>query len=129
MKNEHYDSEEAYRDAFGTALKPEYETIVRNGFLLQFDCPDLALERHLSYQDRPLGDFLGFVERVAATINKALENIPRDRVRLHVCWGNYEGPHALACLITGRGVAEDVVWAKLKSLAAGARIASERLGM
>ena len=93
MKNEHYDSEEAYLDALGTALQPEYEAITRHGFLLQLDCPDLALERHLSYQDRPLGDFLGFVERVVATINKALENIPRDRVRLHVCWGNYEGPH------------------------------------
>ena len=93
MKNEHYDTEEAYLAALGTALKPEYETIVKNGFLLQLDCPDLALERHLSYQDRPLGDFLGFVERVVATINEALENIPREQVRLHVCWGNYEGPH------------------------------------
>src|SRR5438445_6938406 len=93
MKNEYYDSEEAYLAALGTALKGEYETIVGRGFLLQLDCPDLALERHLSYQDRPLGDFLGFVERVVATINSALENIPRDRVRLHVCWGNYEGPH------------------------------------
>ena len=93
MKNEYYDGEEAYLAAIGAALREEYETIVRRGFLLQLDCPDLALERHLSYQDRPLGDFLGFVERVVATINKALESIPRDRVRLHVCWGNYEGPH------------------------------------
>jgi 5-methyltetrahydropteroyltriglutamate--homocysteine methyltransferase len=93
MKNEYYDSEEAYLAAVGAALREEYETIVRRGFLLQLDCPDLALERHLSYQDRPLGDFLGFVERVVATINTAIENIPRDRVRLHVCWGNYEGPH------------------------------------
>jgi len=93
MKNEHYDTEEGYLDALGAALKPEYETIVKNSFLLQLDCPDLALERHLSYQDRPLGDFLGFVERVVETINKTLENIPSDRVRLHVCWGNYEGPH------------------------------------
>src|SRR5246127_4858480 len=93
MKNEYYDTEEAYLFALGTALKPEYEAVIRHGFLLQLDCPDLALERHLSYQDRPLGDFLGFVERVVATINTALQNIPRDRVRLHVCWGNYEGPH------------------------------------
>ncbi len=93
MKNEYYDSEEAYLTALATALRGEYETIVRRGFLLQLDCPDLALERHLSYQDRPLGDFLGFVERVVAAINAALENIPRDKVRLHVCWGNYEGPH------------------------------------
>ena len=93
MKNEHYDTEEAYLDALAAALKQEYETIVRRGFMLQLDCPDLALERHLSYQDRPLGDFLAFVDRVVATINAALVNVPRDRVRLHACWGNYEGPH------------------------------------
>src|SRR5947207_1180527 len=93
MKNEYYDTDEAYLAALGQALSIEYEAIVESGFLLQLDCPDLALERHLSYQDRPLGDFLVFVERVVATINAALENIPRDRVRLHVCWGNYEGPH------------------------------------
>ncbi len=93
MKNEYYDSEEAYLDAVGAALQIEYDAIIRNGFLLQLDCPDLALERHLSYNDRPLGDFLGFVERVVAAINKAIVNVPRDRVRLHVCWGNYEGPH------------------------------------
>ena len=93
MKNEHYDSEEAYLAALGDALKIEYETIVASGFLLQLDCPDLALERHLSYQDRPLGEFLGFVERVVETINRAIVNVPLDRVRLLVCWGNYEGPH------------------------------------
>ena len=71
----------------------EYEAIVAHGFLLQIDAPDLAMERHVSYQDRPLGDFIGFVERVVATINAALANVPRDRVRLHACWGNYEGPH------------------------------------
>jgi 5-methyltetrahydropteroyltriglutamate--homocysteine methyltransferase len=93
MKNEYYDSEEAYLAAVGAALQIEYEAIVRNGFLLQLDCPDLALERHLSYNDRPLGEFLGFVERVVAAINTAIVNVPRDKVRLHVCWGNYEGPH------------------------------------
>ena len=60
---------------------------------MQLDCPDLALERHITYQDRPLSDFLGFVERVVAAINRALVNVPRERVRMHVCWGNYEGPH------------------------------------
>ncbi|HEV8031136.1 MAG TPA: cobalamin-independent methionine synthase II family protein [Stellaceae bacterium] len=93
MKNEHYDTEDSYLAALGEALKIEYETIVSSGFLLQLDCPDLALERHLSYQDRPLGEFLGFVERVVDTINQAIATIPRDRVRLHVCWGNYEAPH------------------------------------
>jgi 5-methyltetrahydropteroyltriglutamate--homocysteine methyltransferase len=93
MKNEFYDTEDAYLAAVATALQIEYEAIVRAGFLLQLDCPDLALERHLSFNDRPLADFLGFVERVVAAINMAIANVPRDRVRLHVCWGNYEGPH------------------------------------
>lgn len=93
MKNEYYDSEEAYIAAVAAALRIEYEAIVNAGFLLQLDCPDLALERHLSYNDRPLGDFLGFVERVVTAINQAIVNVPRDKVRLHVCWGNYEGPH------------------------------------
>jgi len=93
MKNEFYDSDDAYLAAVGAALKIEYEAIVKSGFLLQLDCPDLALERHLTYNERPLADFLGFVERVVETINQAIANVPRDRVRLHVCWGNYEGPH------------------------------------
>jgi 5-methyltetrahydropteroyltriglutamate--homocysteine methyltransferase len=77
----------------GQALRVEYEAIVGAGFLLQIDAPDLALERHVSFQDRPLGDFIDFAERVVATINQALENIPADRVRIHACWGNYEAPH------------------------------------
>ena len=93
MKNEFYDTEDAYLDAVAKALQIEYEAIFRAGFLLQLDCPDLALERHLSFNDRLLSDFLGFVERVVAAINSAIVNVPRDRVRLHVCWGNYEGPH------------------------------------
>jgi 5-methyltetrahydropteroyltriglutamate--homocysteine methyltransferase len=93
IKNEHYDSEERYLEALGQALRVEYEAIVGHGFLLQLDCPDLALERHVSYWERPLGDFLGFVERVVETINQALVDIPRERVRMHVCWGNYEAPH------------------------------------
>ena len=93
VQNEHYDSFENYLNALGAALQIEYETIVRAGFLLQLDCPDLALERHTSFRDRPLRDFIDFVEMVVAAINAALRNIPRDRVRLHVCWGNYEGPH------------------------------------
>jgi 5-methyltetrahydropteroyltriglutamate--homocysteine methyltransferase len=93
LRNDFYPNETEYLDALGAALRVEYETIVNHGFLLQLDCPDLAMERHMSYQDRPVGDFLGFVDRVVSTINAALVNIPRDKVRLHVCWGNYEGPH------------------------------------
>src|ERR1700684_1826894 len=92
IKNEHYDTEDAYLAAVGRALQVEYEPIAAQGILLQLDCPDLALEHHISFQDRPLGDFLGFVERVVETINAALSNIPRERVRMQVCWGNYEGP-------------------------------------
>src|SRR5271169_677016 len=91
--NEYYDSEDAYLAALGKALQVEYETIVNCGFLLQIDSPDLALERHMTYAEQPLTTFLDFAERVVATINKALVNVPRERVRLHVCWGNYEGPH------------------------------------
>ena len=93
MLNEHYPSLESYLNAVAGALKVEYETITSRGMLLQIDAPDLALERHTSYAQRPLKDFLGFVEMVIAAINGALENVPRERVRLHVCWGNYEGPH------------------------------------
>ena len=95
IHNEYYDFEEAYINALGEALRHEYEMIVERGFLLQLDCPDLALERHCSYRHRPLSDFLTFCELVVASINAALRNIPKDRVRLHVCWGNYEGPHDL----------------------------------
>jgi 5-methyltetrahydropteroyltriglutamate--homocysteine methyltransferase len=93
VKNEHYDTQEAYLAAIGAALQVEYEAIVKRGFLLQLDCPDLALERHVSFKAKPLSEFLGFVEMVIAAINTALRNIPRNRVRLHACWGNYEGPH------------------------------------
>ncbi|HYZ21355.1 MAG TPA: cobalamin-independent methionine synthase II family protein [Rhodopila sp.] len=93
MRNAYYDTEDAYLQALGRALQVEYEAIHKAGFVLQIDAPDLALERHVSYQDRPLSDFIGFAERVVETINQALENIPRDRVRIHACWGNYEAPH------------------------------------
>ena len=92
-KNEHYATEESYLAALGEALRLEYEAIVNNGFILQIDCPDLALERHVSYHDESDAKFLGFIERVVTAINHALRNIPRDRDRMHVCWGNNEGPH------------------------------------
>jgi 5-methyltetrahydropteroyltriglutamate--homocysteine methyltransferase len=93
VKNEHYDNEESYLAALAEALRVEYEAIVRNGFLLQVDCPDLALERHITFSDQPESAFVAFVDRVIASINHALRNIPGSQVRLHVCWGNYEGPH------------------------------------
>ena len=93
LGNKHYDSMEAYLAALGKALRTEYEAIVDHGFVLQLDCPDLGLERHVTFHEKPLAEFIAFAESVVAVINTALENIPRDRVRLHVCWGNYEGPH------------------------------------
>jgi 5-methyltetrahydropteroyltriglutamate--homocysteine methyltransferase len=93
VRNEYYDTLDAYLAALGAALRIEYEAIVGHGFLLQIDAPDLALERHTSYKDRPLAAFLGFVEAVVDVINRAIANIPRERVRLHACWGNSESPH------------------------------------
>jgi len=93
MRNEHYDTREAYLQALGSALRVEYEMIARHGFILQIDAPDLALERHMTYKDQPLAEFLRFAEEVVAVINTAIKSIPRDRVRLHVCWGNTESPH------------------------------------
>jgi 5-methyltetrahydropteroyltriglutamate--homocysteine methyltransferase len=93
MQNEYYDTFDNYLAALGEAVRVEYLTIVENGFLLQIDAPDLALERHVAFQDRPTSEFVEFVEKVVATINHALRGIPKENVRLHACWGNYEGPH------------------------------------
>ncbi len=93
VQNQHYESEEAYLSALSAALREEYSAIIHAGYVLQLDCPDLALERHGAWQDRPLADFLAFSERVVAAINDAIADLPRDRIRLHVCWGNYEAPH------------------------------------
>lgn len=93
MENRFYRDQQTYLDAVADALRVEYEAAIRAGFILQIDAPDLAMERHISYLDEPLDAFLGFVRRVVATINRALKGLPRERVRLHVCWGNYEGPH------------------------------------
>ena len=93
IPNEHYDTFDNYLDAIATALKVEYDSITRHGFLLQLDCPDLALEHHVTYAERPMAEFLDFVERAVGAINRSLADVPRENVRLHVCWGNYEGPH------------------------------------
>ena len=93
MKNDHYPTYEDYVFAVAEEMRKEYELIVSKGLVLQLDCPDLAMERHVSYQDEPLETFQEVVELHIEAINRALLNIPRDRVRLHVCWGNSEGPH------------------------------------
>ena len=93
MANRHYASHEDYVFALAEELRKEYEIIVAHGLTLQLDCPDLAMERHISYQDEPLSAFQDLVALHIRAINHALTNIPQDRVRLHVCWGNTEGPH------------------------------------
>ena len=93
MQNDHYDSLSEYVNAVADALKTEYEAVVAAGHVLQIDAPDLAMERHRFFAERPLADFLAFVELVVAALNRALAGLPREKVRLHVCWGNYEGPH------------------------------------
>ena len=93
MANRYYASHEEYVFALAGELRKEYQIIVRNGLTLQLDCPDLAMERHVSYQDEPLSAFRDVVALHVRAINYALSDIPRDRVRLHVCWGNSEGPH------------------------------------
>lgn len=93
LRNQYYDSLQDYLDAVGKALQVEYEAIVQSGFVLQIDAPDLAMERHVTYKDAPLSEFQEFVEMVIGVINRSLANVPRDRVRLHVCWGNSESPH------------------------------------
>ena len=93
MENRHYPSRQDYVRAVAAALRTEYRAIVGRGLLLQIDAPDLAMERHNLFADRPVRDFLDWVELVVASINDALEGIDPADVRLHVCWGNYEGPH------------------------------------
>jgi 5-methyltetrahydropteroyltriglutamate--homocysteine methyltransferase len=93
MEDRHYASRTEYVHAVADALRVEYRAIVDRGLLLQIDAPDLAMERHVLFADRPLGEFVEFVEVVVEAINTALDGIDPGRVRLHVCWGNYEGPH------------------------------------
>ena len=93
MQNDYYGSLKEYVNAVAEALRTEYEAIVERGMVLQIDGPDLAMERHRLFAGRPLTEFLDFVDVTVAALNRALENVPPDRVRLHVCWGNYEGPH------------------------------------
>ncbi len=88
-----FDSQRDYLFALADALGEEYRAIVARGFLLQVDCPDLALGRHVEFADRPLEDFRASAETRVAALNHALSGIDPDRVRVHVCWGNYPGPH------------------------------------
>jgi 5-methyltetrahydropteroyltriglutamate--homocysteine methyltransferase len=95
MDNRFYPDDDSYLDAVAEALAPEYQAIAKAGHVLQIDAPDLAMERHTRFADRPLADFQRFVQRVVAAINRATAGIDPTQLRLHVCWGNYDGPHHL----------------------------------
>lgn len=88
-----YDSHASYVHAVAREMRKEYELIHRRGYVLQLDCPDLAMERHGMFQHASLKEFQAAVELHIAAINEACAAIPPDRIRLHVCWGNYDGPH------------------------------------
>jgi 5-methyltetrahydropteroyltriglutamate--homocysteine methyltransferase len=93
LLNAHYDSHERYIAALAREMRKEYALIHARGFVLQLDCPDLAMERARFFRDAPLERFLQMVEVHIEAINQAIAGIPADRVRLHFCWGNYDGPH------------------------------------
>jgi 5-methyltetrahydropteroyltriglutamate--homocysteine methyltransferase len=93
VPDRYYQNEDAYVEALANALKDEYEAIHKAGFILQIDAPDLGSARHNQYQHLSDGEFLKIAERNIAAVNHATQNIPPEAMRLHICWGNYEGPH------------------------------------
>ncbi|MEX0276815.1 MAG: cobalamin-independent methionine synthase II family protein [Ruegeria sp.] len=93
LQNDFYKTREAYLAALADAMKEEYETIVAAGLDLQLDCPDLALSRHMLFTDLTDDEFVKVAQMHVDALNHALSDVPKDRVRVHICWGNYEGPH------------------------------------
>jgi 5-methyltetrahydropteroyltriglutamate--homocysteine methyltransferase len=93
FRNEHYPSQEAYLEAIAEAMRHEYETVAKAGLVLQIDCPDLAMGRHIQYADLTLAEFRKRAQLHVEALNHAVANIPADQLRMHICWGNYEGPH------------------------------------
>jgi 5-methyltetrahydropteroyltriglutamate--homocysteine methyltransferase len=93
QSNRYYATHAAYVDAIAAAMKPEYDAIAAAGFILQLDCPDLAMARHTGFQELGLAEFLARAEYQVEALNHALRDVPAERMRMHICWGNYEGPH------------------------------------
>jgi 5-methyltetrahydropteroyltriglutamate--homocysteine methyltransferase len=93
LQNSYYKTRDAYLAALADAMKAEYETIVASGLDLQLDCPDLALSRHMLFTDLSDAEFIKVANSHVEALNHALSNIPAEKVRVHICWGNYEGPH------------------------------------
>jgi len=93
LQNDFYKTRDAYLAALADAMKAEYETIVASGLDLQLDCPDLALSRHMLFNDLSDDDFIKIAQSHVEALNHALSDVPAEKVRVHICWGNYEGPH------------------------------------
>ena len=93
LQNDYYKTREAYLAALADAMKEEYETIIAAGLDLQLDCPDLALSRHMLFNDLTDDEFVKIANLHVEALNHALRDVPSDKVRIHICWGNYEGPH------------------------------------
>ena len=93
FRNDHYPTAEAYLEAIAEAMRVEYETIAGAGIVLQIDCPDLGMGRHIQYADLSLAEFRKKAALHVEALNHATRNIAPDRLRMHLCWGNYEGPH------------------------------------
>ena len=93
MEDVFYGDMDAYLEALAAALKTEYDAIYSAGHVLQLDCPDLAMERHVYFADKSDAEFIEFINKVIKVIDTALTDIPKESVRMHVCWGNYNGPH------------------------------------
>ena len=93
FRNDHYKDFETYIYAIADAMRDEYETVANAGFVLQFDCPDLGMGRHIQYADLDLKEFRKRITMHIEALNHAVKNIPAEKLRMHLCWGNYEGPH------------------------------------
>jgi 5-methyltetrahydropteroyltriglutamate--homocysteine methyltransferase len=100
LMNQHYDSDDAYLMALAREMRTEYLAIHEGGLILQIDAPDLAMARTINYQDKSDAEFIKICERQVEAINTGIAGIPRDRVRLHVCWGNWDGPHLFDITLT-----------------------------
>jgi len=94
LPNKFYKDDDEYLDALSNIMASEYEEIVSNNINLQLDCPDLALARHMTFKDLSEEDFLKRAEKQIEFLNNSIKNIPRSKIRMHICWGNYEGPHS-----------------------------------
>ena len=93
FRNDHYKDQESYLHAIAEAMRDEYETVAKAGIVLQIDCPDLGMGRHIQYANLELKEFRKRIRQHIEALNHALGNIPPEQLRMHLCWGNYEGPH------------------------------------